>query len=135
MSPATSRDFQKSARQRLTTAKFLLDSKYTLDAMYIAGYAVECSLKALILAKTPAAALTAQFKTLTSGAKMHNFEALAAILRNLGVALPAEVTKGIRKSTWSTNLRYETGRMDTGETRAFYRTAQLVYDWVEGELP
>jgi hypothetical protein len=84
MSPATSRDFQKAASQRLTTAKFLLDSKYTLDAMYITGYAIECSLKALILARTPAAVFPVQFEALTKGAKMHNFENLAAILRDPG---------------------------------------------------
>ena len=134
MSPATSRDFQKAASQRLTTAKFLLDSKYTLDAMYITGYAIECSLKALILARTPAAVFPVQFEALTKGAKMHNFENLAAILRDLGMALPAQITKRIRKSTWSTSLRYESGRADTGETRACHHTAQLVYDWVEDEL-
>ena len=39
MQPTTSRDFQKAAAQRLTTAESLLPIS-TLDAMYIAGYTV-----------------------------------------------------------------------------------------------
>jgi hypothetical protein len=52
MPPTTSRDFQKVAAQRLTTAEALLSLKLTLDAQYLGGYAVECSLKALILQYT-----------------------------------------------------------------------------------
>ena len=46
MPPTTSRDFQKVAAQRLTTAETLLREKLTLDAQYLGGYTVECSLKA-----------------------------------------------------------------------------------------
>ena len=46
MPPTTSRDFQKAAAQRLTTAETLLREKHTLDAQYLGGYTVECSLKA-----------------------------------------------------------------------------------------
>lgn len=49
MPPASSLDCLKVAKQRLTTAETLLREKLTLDAQYIGGYAVECSLKALIL--------------------------------------------------------------------------------------
>src|SRR5436190_20872938 len=37
----------------LTTAEALLRQKLTLDAQYLAGYTVECSLKALILHLSP----------------------------------------------------------------------------------
>jgi hypothetical protein len=40
----TSRDFLRAAGQRLTTAEFLLKSGYNLDAMYLAGYGLECAL-------------------------------------------------------------------------------------------
>lgn len=41
--------FQRAAGQRFTTAEFLLRHRYALDAMYLAGYTIECTLKALIL--------------------------------------------------------------------------------------
>jgi len=53
MPPTTSRDFQRVAAQRLISAETLLREKLTLDAQYLGGYAVECSLKALILEQTP----------------------------------------------------------------------------------
>ena len=53
MPPTTPRDFLKVAIQRLTTAEILLREKLTLDAQYLGGYTVECSLKALILHWTP----------------------------------------------------------------------------------
>ena len=39
----TARDFWRAAAQRFTTAEFLLRNGYTLDALYLAGYSVECA--------------------------------------------------------------------------------------------
>ena len=132
MPPTTSRDFQKVAGQRLTTAETLLREKLTLDAQYIGGYTVECSLKALILDRTPD---PDKLKRITSGASMHRSEVLLGELRNLGAAFPLTLAKRMRRFDWTTDLRYETGRRDTGETIAFLNTAKAIYDWVEGELP
>ena len=62
--------------QRLTTAEFLLNNGYNLDAVYLAGYTIECSLKALILAVTPLPARSTKLKSITSGSRMHNAEVL-----------------------------------------------------------
>ena len=135
MQPLTSRDFQKAALQRLTTAEFLLLAKLTLDAQYLGGYTVECSLKALILEKTPAAEQAVKLAKITAGAKMHQPDILLGELRDLGVKLPLELARRMRRFTWTTDLRYQTGRLDTGETIAFLKTARAIYDWVEGQLP
>ncbi|MBY0523326.1 MAG: HEPN domain-containing protein [Gemmataceae bacterium] len=135
MQPATSHDFQKAAAQRLTTAEVLLRNKLTLDAMYGAGYTVKCSLKALILEKTLPAERPALLRKITSGAKMHGPEVLVGILRDMGILMPLKRVKKFRKATWTTELRYETGRKDTGETRAFLKTAKDTYQWVEEQLP
>jgi hypothetical protein len=53
MQPVTARDFLKVSLQRLTGAEEIMDRlRLTLEAQYIGGYSVECSLKALIL-QTP----------------------------------------------------------------------------------
>jgi len=135
MPPTTSRDFQRAARQRLTTAEVLLKEKLTLDAQYLGGYAVECSLKALILHHTPEPDIPDKLKRITSGAPMHRPEVLLGELRNLSVQLPAEIARRMRRFDWTTNLRYETGRRDTGETVAFLKTVRAIFDWVEGQLP
>ena len=135
MQPTTSRDFQKAAGQRLTTAEVLLRARITLDAQYLGGYTVECSLKALILHLTPDAEKEVVLQMLRSGAKMHRPDVLLGRLRDLGVALPLEIARRMRRFDWTTDLRYESGRRDTGETIALLRTAKAIYDWVENQLP
>jgi HEPN domain-containing protein len=135
MPPRTSRDFQKAAGQRLIVADTLRRATWTLDAQYLGGYTVECSLKALILHRTPDAEKPDKLKRISSGKKMHRPEVLLGELRKLGVSFPLEITKRMRRFDWTTDLRYETGRRDTGETIAFLKTAKAIYDWVEGQLP
>ncbi|NMC20185.1 MAG: HEPN domain-containing protein [Thermogutta sp.] len=135
MPPTTPRDFLKVAAQRLTTAETLLREKLTLDAQYIGGYTVECSFKALVLHQTPDPDKPDKLKQLTAGAKMHRVEVLLGELKELGVALPLAIAKRMRRFDWTTALRYETGRRDTGETIAFLKTAKAIYDWVERQVP
>ncbi len=136
MPPTTSRDFVKIARQRLTVAEALVPL-HTLDALYIGGYTVECALKALILHVTPESDRAEGLKQICSGAKMHRPDVLLGELRDQGVELPLDLARRLRRFArdWSTDLRYETGRRDTGETNAALKTAKAVYDWVEGQLP
>jgi len=135
MSPTTSRDFQKAAAQRLTSAETLLRDRLTLDAQYLGGYTVECSLKALILELAHIDNKTEKLKEITAGAKWHRPDILLGELQDLGVDLPLSLAKRVRRFKWTTNLRYETGRRDTGETIAFLTTAKAIYDWVESQLP
>ena len=88
MPPTSSHDFQKAAGQRFTTAETLLREKLTLDAQYIGGYTVECSLKALTLFCTPEANKTETLKRITTGASMHKPDVLLGELRDRGIALP-----------------------------------------------
>jgi hypothetical protein len=135
MATTTSRDFQKAAGQRLTTAETLFREKLTLAAQYVGGYTVECSLKALILHQTADAEKLDKLVRITAGANMHKPEVLLGELRKFGVALPVEISKRMRRFNWTTDLRYETGRRDTGETKGFLKTAKAIYNWVEGQLP
>jgi HEPN domain-containing protein len=135
MAPTTPRDFQRAAAQRFSAAEVLFREKMTLDAQYIGGYTVECSLKALILHLTPDPDKQSKLEQITHGKIMHRPEVLLGELRNFGVALPAEIAKRMRRFDWVTDLRYESGRRDTGETKALLTTAKSIYDWVEGQLP
>lgn len=134
MPPTSSCDFQKAAAQRLTAAEALRREKLNLDAQYIGGYTVECSLKALILEVTPDGDKADKLKQITAGKSMHRPEVLLGELRDLGVALPSDLAKRMRRFNWTTDLRYETGRRDTGETTALLNTAKAIFDWVEAQL-
>ena len=135
MQPTTPRDFLKIALQRLTAAEEIMETlRLTLEAQYIGGYSVECSLKALILEKTAESDRPAMLRQLTHGATYHRAEVLLDRLRERGIALTVELAKRMRRFDWTTDLRYETGRKDTGETNALLRTARAIYDWVEEQI-
>jgi hypothetical protein len=134
MPPTTSRNFHDAAAQRLAAAEVLRSQRINLDAQYLAGYAVEFSLKAPILDLTPAPDRPGMLKKFR-GANWHSKEVLTAELRRLGARFPLEITRRLRRFDWAVELRYETGRRDTGETIAVLKTAKAVHDWVGSQLP
>lgn len=134
MQPNSSHDFLKVAEQRLNAAEVLFATDLTLDAQYLAGYTVECSLKALIIEKTDPDDRSDKLQQISSGATMHKPEILLQELRDLGVQLTPELAKRMRRFDWSTDLRYETGRRNRGETKGFLRTCVEIRDWVKGQL-
>ena len=83
--------FLRAAKQRLTAAEFLASGQHWLDASYLAGYAPECALKALILARTPAAQRPMVRKDHFRSAKGHNLDHLKALLAQRKVFVPPEV--------------------------------------------
>ena len=136
MQPTTPRDFLKVALQRLSAAEEIMVSlRLSLEAQYIGGYSVECSLKALILEKTLEVDRPDILDRLTHGATYHRPEVLLDRLRERGVVLTNDLAKRMRRFDWSPALRYETGRKDTGETNGLLRTARAIYEWVEGQIP
>jgi HEPN domain-containing protein len=136
MQPTTPRDFLKVALQRLSAAEDIMETlRLTLEAQYIGGYAVECALKALILEKTAEPDRADLLELLTHGATYHRAEALLDRLRERGVVLTVELAKRMRRFDWTTALRYEMGRRDTGETNGLLRTARAIYEWVEEQIP
>jgi hypothetical protein len=135
MQPKTSRDFLKVALQRLSAAESILESlRLTLEAQYIGGYSIECSLKALILEMTPASGRSDMLERLTRGATYHRAEVLLERLRDRNVFLTVDLARRMRRFDWTTDLRYETGRKDTGETYGLLRTARSIYEWVERQI-
>ena len=94
----------------MLAAEALLRVKLTLDAYYIGGYTVECSLKALILHVASEANKLKKLREITSGAKMHRSDVLLEELRRRKVVLPLGLAKRMRRFVWTTDLRYETGR-------------------------
>ena len=135
MQPTTARDFLRVARQRLDVAAEIMHYlRRNLEAQYIGGYSVECSLKSLILEKTPSESLDQTLQKLTRGAQGHRPEVLLGRLRDLGVSLNLQLTRRMRRFDWTTDLRYEIGRRDTGETKALLKTAEAIYRWVESQI-
>lgn len=126
----SAREFRNAAGQRLATAEFLQKGGRTLDAMYLAGYAIKCGLKSLALELTPEPRqhrMLRDFRT-------HNYERLIEILATLGCEVPLDLIRRFRRSGWKTDLRYQSGRLDTGEVRDFLKSVPMTLDWIPREL-
>ena len=94
-------NYAKVALQRLDAADHLIESGYTKDGMYLAGYAVECSLKALILHLVAEAEREKMFERISKGASMHTPETLGGILKgDLATSLPLPLVKRFRRFGW-----------------------------------
>lgn len=128
--------YWRAASQRLDAANLLLDAGIFLDAVYLGGYVVECSLKALILKRTPAARRRAVCEELTAGARVHNFDVLSAMLMAKACAIPANIRKLLDSlnDEWRTDLRYVGAAIPEREAEQFIEQIRTVYDWVRGSL-
>jgi HEPN domain-containing protein len=128
------RRFYQVALQRFEDAEILFHNDRTTGAIYMAGYAVECMLKALLLAHVPAsrrAAVLGSFR----GKVGHDLEGLRRALQKRKVSFPASVARRFTSvNTWSTDLRYVPGRKKWQEARAFLDAAAEVLQWVKGRL-
>jgi HEPN domain-containing protein len=126
----------RSAFQRLDEARFLLDGGMMgAGAVYLAGYAVECILKALILSRVPKKQRKVMFAQLR-GSKAHDFEWLRGEYRRLGGdQIPAEIARRFSDlAYWSTELRYSPRQIRIAEATQFLESATRIVDWADGRL-
>jgi HEPN domain-containing protein len=128
------RKFRRAVRQRLAAAEFLAENGYNLDAVYLAGYAVECALKVLILTRTPAARFEKIYEEISTGKKAHDFEFLKYVyqkrpLNGIISAAVAEHLQDVRN--WKTDLRYESLAVDSDAASAFIASARQIVEWME----
>lgn len=87
--------FQQLAKDRLREAKALLDAKYWPGAYYLAGYAIECALKACILLHVERTGAIFQEKKYGEKCWTHDMKdlvVLAGLNPQLEAALVADTT-------------------------------------------
>jgi len=128
------RRYWRVAYQRYEDGRLLLEINRFQAAVYLTGYAVECMLKALLIASTPPKArlaVTASFR----GAIAHDIgwlrEQLVARIGRLPVSAARSVTF---VSSWSTDLRYEPGPGDPDDAEAFRAAAEAILRWADGRM-
>ncbi len=124
---------KRAAGQRLTAAGLLL-GRANLDAIYLAGYVVECALKALLLARTPHRHREQLRETFFRGAGGHNLEGIKESLKERGCPMPREEAILFRKIAWSPALRYEVGHRPDEEAQAALMHAAAILKWVERSI-
>jgi len=118
-------DFHKLAETRLKEAKVLLDRKCYEGAYYLAGYAVECALKACIAKKTEAHDFPPKWQVVR---EFYQHDA-KSLVKLAGLHLELEHRlKSVRQfesnwkhvTSWSEEKRYET-HIDAKDARDLYR--------------
>ena len=133
--PKEARLYCRAAKQRAEDADMLLDGGRTTGAVYLAGYTVECFLKALILA---GAAPRLRQKLLKDfhGGRAHNLEWLGALYRqHVHSAIPRQVAEHLtRAASWSTDLRYAAGALKKRDADEFMESVQAVSAWAERRM-
>jgi HEPN domain-containing protein len=129
-----SRRFIRVAKQRFDDARFLLGYRNTAS-IYLAGYAVECTLKALLLSVVP---LSKNATVLDSfrGERGHNFEWLKAqYIRQGGAIFPPAISrKFARVNSWKTDIRYDPGTTLLSEAEEFFLAAEMILRWADERL-
>ena len=88
--PSEARRFLRVAVQRFEDAEILLKNDRTTGATYLAGYTVECALKAVIFAHSRVAEHAVILKSFR-GILGHNLEWLQGVLRKRKVVPPGSV--------------------------------------------
>jgi hypothetical protein len=132
---AEARPYYRSAKQRFTDAELLLEGGRTTGAIYLAGYTVECMLKALLLSLIPQGKrqeMLQQFR----GSRAHDFEWLQARYYEYGgPRFPADTQRDfVFVNTWDTQIRYESGTARPRDAEAFLNAVQRIVNWAEGRL-
>lgn len=127
--------FIRCANQRLEEATVLLGAEFATGAVYLAGYGVECALKALILSLTPASRIEAVLG-MFRGNKAHDYNQLKSWYRQKGgTPAPEEVNRAFTLvQDWSTGLRYSLDAWDLKDALGFLRAAKTIVRWADGRL-
>jgi len=122
------------AYQRLEEAKVLFRTEYYRGTIYLAGYAVECMLKTLILnsiSEKDQESIEAEFR----GQRAHNYEWLRNRYVQTNPPLPPEISSSLAfVRTWETSLRYEPGMGDRKEAVRFMAETQNILDWANDRI-
>jgi hypothetical protein len=121
--------FFRAAVHRYEDSQVLLAHNRTTGAVYLAGYGVECGLKALILGCVPRSRQL-EMKRRFRGKIGHNLEWLHQELVTVGTRVPASLMREVsRVVTWTTDLRYEPGSVRLREARSFLEATNKFLDW------
>lgn len=126
--------FYRAADQRWEDSEFLLESERTTAAVYLAGYCVECLLKALILAQAGSKKdeVLASFR----GSGAHNYDWLRFMYSKYGGAdFPKEIVEAfVIIEDWGTDLRYQPGTIPLNDAEEFLIAVRRIWAWADGRL-
>ena len=125
MNPSTTREWLIVAAERASDADALAGSRQrSHGAVYMAGFAIECSLKAYLQSH--------HLKFPTSGREGHNLKALwAAREFRLGDLNDQTGHLTFFVTSWSTDIRYSASQADPVESTERVQAARALTGWIQ----
>jgi hypothetical protein len=129
------RPFYQSAIQRFEDSQILYKANRTTGAVYLAGYAVECMLKALILAAAPKKERKIILDSFR-GNKAHDFGWLKSIYGKYGGrGFPKEINVRFQQvSSWGPWIRYESGSVRKKVAKEFTNAVAQLLEWTKEQF-
>jgi HEPN domain-containing protein len=130
-----SRLFYRCGKQRFEEAEILLGAGKFTGAIYLAGYGIECMLKALVLSNVSSSKVNGVLRSFR-GNRGHEYEWLKAEYRlRRHATFPGEINQCFAQvNPWSTDLRYEPGNFGARDAESFMKAARTIIVWIDGRL-
>ena len=127
--------YYRCAIQRFEEAEVLLDAEKPTGAVYLAGYGIECILKALVLMAVPSRNRREVMNSFRGG-QGHDYEWLKTqYVTSGGARLPADINRNFTLvNDWSTDLRYSPRSVRASDADAFVKAAEAIIRWADGRL-
>ena len=129
------RNYSRAGLQFLDDAKFMFErGSRTRSAVYLAGYTVECMLKALILSSVPP---RTSFKLSSLRAlHTHDFDKLKALYLSYGgPAFPKDIARDfLAIGGWDTQVRYQPSNPKYDHAAKFLQAVERIAAWADGRL-
>jgi HEPN domain len=127
--------FYRVAAQRFEEAEYLFKGERYAAAIYLGGYAVECSLKALILSLVPRTRQTEVAEAFRGGG-WHRFERLKDdYMARGGASFPIAIARSFSYvSRWTVESRYVPGERPLREAKLFLDSTKSILEWINGRL-
>ncbi len=155
----TIQDYKRSAVKRLEDAKELLepptfdpqrsdaDHRHLRGAMYLAGYAAECLVKAYLIQHMNAQTLAAAVDILNQQRRQQGKEPVEQIARTAAghkilyllqltdlPQYPAYDPMWARVAQWRSSWRYETDPVARADTENFLKDVQAIVNWLSPKI-
>ncbi len=129
--------YWRVAVQRFEEAQ-ILHGEHDLGtaAVYLAGYSVECALKALLLSTYPAGRCKKVIESFR-GKAGHDFESLKAkyLRRPNATTFPSALIGSFSVvRSWDTELRYKPGVTPAAEVKRFLAAVEQIMTWTKGNF-
>ncbi len=127
--------FYRVAYQRLEEAEVLFGAGYYIGSVYLAGYAVECMLKTLILNSLPErehGSVEHAFR----GQRAHDYEWLRhRYMQTHAPGIPPPISESLAfVSTWDTSVRYTPGLGEPKDASRFLQEVKFILTWANSRI-